>query len=85
MKRSEVGISLNRGIMVLLSLHKPPRIPKSGTNLAGVMILRCTHMPLRKHTNGSNTLYMSNRMYEVVLSGNICLKHDVRMVVSLLK
>ncbi len=31
-------------------------IPKSGANLAGVMEWKCTHLPLRQHTNMAQTL-----------------------------
>ncbi len=35
------------------------QIPKYGATFAGITIQGCIHMPLRQHTHGSNTLYMS--------------------------
>ena len=45
--------------MASFSLHdKWPTILKSGANLASGTVQGCIHMPLRKHSNGSNTLYL---------------------------
>ncbi len=60
LNQSEVDISLNHDIMASFSLCEWPWVPKSGANLASVMVLGCNHMPLRLHTNGSNTLHMPN-------------------------
>ena len=58
MEWSEVDISLNHEVIATFSLYKWPWVPKSGANLANVMVWGCTHMPLRQHTNGSNSLCM---------------------------
>ncbi len=60
MKQSEVDISLNNDIMASFPFSSEPETPKSGGNLADGMVQGCNHMPLIQHTNGSNTLYMSN-------------------------
>ncbi len=60
MKQSEVDISLEHDVMASFPLLQWTLLPKSGGNLDGVTIEGCNHMPLRLHTNGINTLYMSN-------------------------
>ncbi len=59
-KQSEVDISLKHDVMTSFPLLKWTWIPISGANLDGVMVKGCTHLPLRQHTNSSNTLYMCN-------------------------
>ncbi len=60
MEWSEVDISLNHEVIATFSLYKWPWVPKSGANLANVMVWGCTHMPLRQHINGSRVFYMCN-------------------------
>ncbi len=60
LKQTEVDNSLNYDVMASFSFLKWPLLPKYGANLAEVMVYGCTHMPLRQHTNGSNTFYMPN-------------------------
>ena len=55
--------------MTSFTLHKWPEIPKSGANLAGVMVKGYPHMPLRAYHNGLNMLYMSNMDVEAVWDG----------------
>ncbi len=62
-KLFDVDISPKHDVMTSFSLHKWPWIPKSdGANLASGTIQWCTYMSLRQHTNGSNTLHLSNSM-----------------------
>ncbi len=72
----------------IFTLHKRPRFPKSGANLAGVMVQGCTHLPLKQHTNCSNTLYMFTMDVWSGLkwiSVDISLSYDVMTVFALLK
>jgi hypothetical protein len=45
--------------MASYPIHKRPRIPKSGANLAAGTVCGCIQMPLKQHDNGSNTLCIS--------------------------
>jgi hypothetical protein len=45
-------------IMTSFSLDKQPKISISGANMVSVTVYGWTKMPLRQHTNGSNTLYI---------------------------
>jgi hypothetical protein len=58
MKRSEVDISLNHDIWQHFHSSSEPDFPNLGLGQSNG--IRCTHIPLRQHTNGSNSLYMSN-------------------------
>ncbi len=65
MKQSEVDISLNHDVMASFSLHKGPKILISWANLVGVTVYGGNHIPLRQHTNSSNTFWM----YKAVWGG----------------
>jgi hypothetical protein len=44
----------------IIPTQQRPWIPKSEDNLAGGTVYGCTHVPLKQHFNGSNTLYILN-------------------------
>ncbi len=70
MKGSKVDISLNHDVMTSLSLHKWPRLHKSGANLASGMVYGCTHIPLNSIPMAQSLYICLIWMYEAVWGGH---------------